>query len=492
MKPAQPSSHPATPTLRRIADLPGPPGLPLLGSLLQVRMAQIHQNMEAWARQYGPLFQVKLGLTQLLVVADHQAVLSVLRDRPEGFSRAPRLREVSDEMGGSPGLFTAEGLAWQAQRRMVMASFAPDRVRSYFPALRQVAQRLQTRWLAAAAGGQTITLQADLKRFTVDAIAGLAFGTEVNSLAGGDDPIHQHLDIIFAGTYRRLMSPLPYWRWFKLPIDRQLQRSVAALQAAVAGFISQARARLVANPALRAAPRNLLEAMLVAADQAGSGVDENDVAGNVSTMLFAGEDTTANTLAWTIYLLHQHPAALASARDEVQRLAPDLATLEPAQLDRLVFLEACANEAMRLKPVAPFLGLFSLRDTVVADVAVPAGTLLWCVMRHDCVDEQRFPNALGFEPQRWLEGADKPADKRAAMPFGAGPRMCPGRYLAMLEIKLALVMLLGRFEIQSVGTQAGGEPREHMSFTMNPEALLMRLRQRQPAVGAAGPGVVPQ
>ena len=477
--------------LRRIADLPGPPALPLLGSLLQVRIAQIHQTMEAWARQFGPVFQVRLGLTQLLVVADTQAVLSVLRDRPEGFSRAPRLREVSDEMGGSPGLFTAEGPAWLAQRRMVMASFAPDRVRSYFPALRQVAQRLQSRWLAAAASGQTIALQADLKRFTVDAIAGLAFGTEVNSLAGGDDPIHQHLDIIFAGTYRRLMSPLPYWRWFKLPSDRQLARSVAALQAAVAGFIGQARARLAADPALRAAPHNLLEARLVAADQPGSGVNENDVAGNVSTMLFAGEDTTANTLAWLIYLLHQNPAALAAARDEVQRLAPDLATLEPAQLDRLVFLEACASEAMRLKPVAPFLGLYALRDSVVADVAVPAGTMLWCVMRHDSLDAQRFPDPLGFQPQRWLEGAEQPADKRAAMPFGAGPRMCPGRYLALLEIKLALVMLLGSFEIDSVGTPAGAEPQEQMSFTMNPEALLMRLRARQPAAGAPCPGVVP-
>ena len=464
--------------LRRIADLPGPPALPLLGSLLQVRIAQIHQTMEAWARQFGPVFQVRLGLTQLLVVADTQAVLSVLRDRPEGFSRAPRLREVSDEMGGSPGLFTAEGPAWLAQRRMVMASFAPDRVRSYFPALRQVAQRLQSRWLAAAASGQTIALQADLKRFTVDAIAGLAFGTEVNSLAGGDDPIHQHLDIIFAGTYRRLMSPLPYWRWFKLPSDRQLLRSVAALQAAVAAFISQARARLLADPALRAAPRNLLEAMLVAADQPGSGVDENDVAGNVSTMLFAGEDTTANTLAWLIYLLHKNPAALALARDEVQRLAPNLGTLEPAQLDRLVYLEACANEAMRLKPVAPFLGLYSLRDSVVADVAVPAGTMLWCVMRHDSLDAQRFPDPLGFEPKRWLDDADPPADKRIAMPFGAGPRMCPGRYLSLLEIKLALVMLLGSFEIDSVGTPGGAEPQEQMSFTMNPEALLMRLRQR--------------
>ena len=64
------------------------------------------------------------------------------------------------------------------------------------------------------------------------------------------------------------------------------------------------------------------------------------------------------------------------------------------------------------------------------------------------------------------------------MPFGAGPRVCPGRQLAMLEIKMALATLLGRFEIESVSTADGGEPDELMSFTMAPSPLTMRLRAR--------------
>jgi cytochrome P450 len=66
------------------------------------------------------------------------------------------------------------------------------------------------------------------------------------------------------------------------------------------------------------------------------------------------------------------------------------------------------------------------------------------------------------------------------MPFGAGPRLCPGRYLAMQEIKMASAMLLGGFEIESVDTADGGEPREHMSFTMVPTGLRLRLRTRTP------------
>jgi cytochrome P450 len=69
--------------------------------------------------------------------------------------------------------------------------------------------------------------------------------------------------------------------------------------------------------------------------------------------------------------------------------------------------------------------------------------------------------------------------KRAAMPFGAGPRLCPGRYLAMLEMKMVIAMLFGGFELESVATPDGKEAREHLAFTMAPVGLTLRLRTRQ-------------
>ncbi|HEY2928390.1 cytochrome P450, partial [Piscinibacter sp.] len=161
--------------LRNIEDLPGPRGLPLLGNLLQVDRERIHQNVEQWVREYGPYFRFQLGDRKLLVVADHEAFSAVLKDRPDGFRRTQRLEEIWLEMGLAPGVFGAQGEAWRRQRRMVMASFDPNHVRAYFPSLLKVTQRLHGRWLKAARTGASIDLQADLMRFTVDAIAGLAF-----------------------------------------------------------------------------------------------------------------------------------------------------------------------------------------------------------------------------------------------------------------------------------------------------------------------------
>jgi len=477
------SSPGTTARLREMNELPGPPIPPLVGKAFQVKRGHYHRYLEEWSQRYGPLFRAYFGPTPVLVVADHELIGAILRARPDDFNRSERLAIISRDTNLKLGLFAAEGDAWRHQRRMVMASFAPGHVRAYFPSLLKVTHRLGARWQKAARAGAPIDLQSDLMRFTVDAITGLAFGSDVNTLESDEDIIQQHLDKIFPALFTRILSLVPYWRFFKLPSDRDLDRSVVAVKQAIAGFIAQARGRLQADPSRQDNPPNLLEAMIVAADQAGSGVNDQDVADNVLTMLLAGEDTTANTLAWMIHLLWRHPDALKRAQDEVRQLADDPTTFTPESMARLDYIEACAHETMRLKPVAPFLPLQASRDTVVGDVRVPEGTLIWNVLRHDSVSDQHFDDATAFRPERWLpegQGANhNPSHaKRVSMPFGAGPRVCPGRYLALLEMKMAMAVLLSRFDIASVDTPDGREAQEHMAFTMEPVGLTMRLRER--------------
>ena len=470
-----------TVALRQISELPGPPQWPLLGNSLQIRRATVHRNVEQWAKVYGALFRMRLGRAQWLVIADHELLAGVMRDRPDGFERNPLSRAVGAEMGLPAGVFNAEGEDWLRQRRMVMASFAPGHVRAYFPALIKVALRLRSRWQKAARAGDAINLQADLMRFTVDAIAGLAFGKEINTLESGEDVIQRHLDKVLPSVSRRAFSLFPYWRYFKRQVDRELDHSVEVIQSTIHEFVAQARQRLRDNPELRAQPRNLLEAMVLAADQPDSGLGDRQVVGNVLTMLLAGEDTTANTLAWMVDLLYRNPHALQRLQEEVRRLAPDPTAFTLELMDQLVYLDACASETMRLKPVAPIIILHALRDSTVGDVAVPKGTLIWGVLRHDSVGEQHFTDPLAFRPERWLADAQSPltsAAKRAAMPFGSGPRMCPGRYLALLEMKLAMATLLSSFDITAVDTPDGQPARERMAFTMHPVGLSMRLKER--------------
>jgi cytochrome P450 len=192
-------------------------------------------------------------------------------------------------------------------------------------------------------------------------------------------------------------------------------------------------------------------------------------------MLLAGEDTTANTLAWTLWFMARHPDVLRRAAQEVRDVLGDAPVATSSQqLSQLDYLEGCANESMRLRPVAPLMVLQAASDTRVADVAVPAGTLVMCLFRPAAVDETHFANAQEFRPERWLDTSAS-SSKRVAMPFGAGPRMCPGRYLALAEIKMVLAMLLAGFKVEAVDTAGGEEPAERLALTMSPVGLRMRL-----------------
>jgi cytochrome P450 len=455
----------------RISDLPGPRGIPLLGNALQIDRERMHQTVEGWSRTYGDAYRFRLGPRQIVVLSNPETIATALRDRPDGFQRTTRMSRIAKDMGFN-GVFSATGEAWRKQRPMVMAGFDPGRIKSYFPGLVKVTERFERRWQRAAAAGAAIELQADLMRYTVDVTAGLAFGSDINTIESDDDVIQRHLDKVLPALFRRLFSPLPYWRWLGRITDRSLPGHLEALREAVQGFIAQARARMAADPARRAEPTNLIEAMIAARDAEGSGLDDGDVAGNVLTMLLAGEDTTANTLAWMIYLLSRHPEALRRAREEVG--GKDFRSYE--NVASMPYLEACINETMRLKPVAPFLMLEPIRDTKLGGLELPAGTLVMLLMRAGPTDERRFPDAQAFDPARWLSGASASSPKRVSMPFGAGPRLCPGRYLAILEMKMVMAMLLRGFEIESVATPDGGEAQEHLAFTMSPVGLKLSLK----------------
>ena len=476
------TAAPATTGLRRYDDLPGPRPYPVVGNALQLDSRTSHLQMQRWCDEYGPIYRLRIGPRRVMVIGDHALVARVLRDRPEGFRRTSALETIWTEMGMQPGLFAVNGEVWKRQRRMVMAGFDPAHVKRYFPALQQVAAALARRWQKAAQQGQTIDLQADLMRYTVDTIAGLAFGAEVNTLETEGNVLQNHLDKIFPALGRRLLSPLPIWRWWRSAADRELERGVAEVNKAVDDFIAQARARLLADPSRREDPENLLEAMLAAADEPGSGIDDKQVSGNVLTMLLAGEDTTANTIAWMIHLLWRHPAALQRAQAEVRAVVGDPARPTWDEIAQLDFIEACAHETMRLKPVAPLLVVQALADTTLADVQVPKGMVVTTVMRRDSVSDEHVPRAAAFEPERWLAagvgGAAALAGsaRRISMPFGAGPRICPGRYLALLEMKMAMATLLGRFELDSVDTPDGQIAQEKLAFAMAPVGLTMRLR----------------
>lgn len=464
-------------TLRRIADLPGPKGRPLLGNVRDINVRPMHQVLEGWGREFGAMYRFRIMRKEFVVTADRDVIATLLRDRPDAMRRSSRTAEMLNEVG-TRGLFTAEGEDWRRQRKLVMRALTPEVIHNFFPTLTMLTERLRARWDAAISAGKPVDVLRDLKAYTLDVTIGLAMGQDINTLELEEHPLQRDIEFLFKLVAKRLTSPFAYWRvgLLKRADDHEATAAAARIQRAIFGFIAEARKNIERNPALRQKPSNMLEALIIARDEPDSGLTDEAVVGNAITMVFAGEDTTSNTAAWLIDFLSMHPQAAARMAEEAGQVLGDGAVLSDYHLlDRLQYIDAATREAMRLKPVAPLMAAESNEDAVVGDLAVPAGTVIFLLLRHASERGCELAQPERFLPERWLEAAGGSGDDpgRKQFPFGGGPRFCPGRYLAMAEIKMAMSMLVKNFTL--VREPGAPQAEERFTFTMTPDSLPVRL-----------------
>ena len=155
--------------------MPGPKGLPLVGNLHQLDSARVHLVLEGWIRQYGPIYQFRMGPTRIVAASGPTLLDEVLRNRPETFSRGARATEILHELG-IKGVFSAEGEAWRPQRKLAVAALAQRHLRQLYPSIQTVSERLRRRWLKKAEAGEALDVVDELKRFTVDVTMLIVFG----------------------------------------------------------------------------------------------------------------------------------------------------------------------------------------------------------------------------------------------------------------------------------------------------------------------------
>ena len=470
--------------LRSISDLPGPRGLPLLGNGLQLLpLSRAHLTAEAWCERYGPIFQFHAGRRRWVAIADQDAINALLRDRPEGFRRLREMERAWEEPGFA-GVFSVEGETWKRQRGLVVRALNANHLHRRYEVIQTATRRLQRRLRERARSGESFAITRLFTSFSVDIASTLAFGHDLNTLERGEVELQAHIERVTWMLAFRSFFPFPYWRFFQLPVDRACKRSVVEVRVAVAGFVEQARAQMRQRPQLRECPENFLQAMLAAQEQDSTFTDA-EIVGNVYTLLFAGEDTTAHSMAWTVWFLAQHPDIQARlAQESAAVLGEEPCPADHEAVSRFAYGEAVLRESMRLKPVSVWDSYEPLADTTICGARIPAGTRVVLLKRH----VSRSAGGPAFDPERWLDHDEREApDQKSFLNFGAGPRFCPGRNLAFLEAKSALVMIARDFEIEL--DDSHGPVKESFSITMIPKGLRVRLRERAPGSPAVPAGM---
>ncbi|SAK72374.1 cytochrome P450-like protein [Caballeronia hypogeia] len=483
-------------SLREIDDLPSPRGLPLLGNLHQLPPATHHLKLERWAAELGTPYVFHFATTPVTVWDDIELSHAVMRERPHRYRRYEPIENILKEFGCN-GLFSIEGAAWEPQRRLVMQALSIPHIKAFYPTLAAITERLRRRWEAAARAGRVVDMTEDLKRFTVDVTSALAFGEDPNTIENERVLIQEHLAMLLPMLMTRVNAPFAYWHYVKFPRDRKFDHAIAEVHRHVRELMTRARERMREERSaegcetplheVRAAPRNLLEAMLALRDAPNSDITDDEVAANVLTMLVAGEETTATAIAWALLFLSTDDALLARVAAHARDVIGDAAVCPTyGAMRELDLCEAVCTEASRLHPIAPYLSFEPLEEVRLQGVRLPAGTKMFMLNRPAMMDPKNFADPARYDPDRWLhehrhpvEGAPEhgPHEQRAYLQFGAGPRVCPGRHLAVVEMRLVVSMLAANFTAQLATNPA--DIHEVCTFTSVPSAMPVRLALRQ-------------
>lgn len=217
---------------------------------------------------------------------------------------------------------------------------------------------------------------------------------------------------------------------------------------------------------------DVLSLMLDARYDDGSRMTDKHVRDELRTLLIAGHETTAITLAWALSAVYRHPAVLRRLLEEIDPLGNDPA---PEQLASLPYLGAVIDETMRLYPVVDAVFRVLRKPWSFAGHDLPAGVAVAAVISLVHQREDLYPNPTAFEPERFLERKPKPWEY---LPFGGGNRRCIGAAFSHYESRLALATILRERELQLLDS---AEPRSvRRSITMGPEAgVPMRMVGRR-------------
>lgn len=423
---------------------PGPPS-PLLGIANAFRMRRDPLGFIDELRRFGDLVYWRMGPVKAYAALHPELIRQILVVEQRRFVKEPRILRLFRQVDGN-GLVISEGDLWLRQRRLVQKAFDSSRLERY-------AEQTVQRTMALTAGwGKRIEIEVcrAMTRLTLEIIARSFFDLEIGAEA---DRLGEAVQVLSNSITREASSPFWAPRWWPAPRNRAKWRAIATLH----DFIEKAIRRR------RCEDRDhgdLLSMLLMAVDEEGDGEQMSDqqARDEAITMFNAGHDTTAAALAWIWYCLARDPSVQQQAAGEArQTLASRTAGYH--DLPQLGYSQQVVKETLRLYP--PTWSLFARMPVVAVELGgftVPPGGWIYCFPWAVQHDPRWYPDPLRFDPNRFTSEAEEARHPQAWIPFGAGPHICVGKAMALMEMTLVTATVLRDYQVSLAPGQGEAVP----------------------------------
>ncbi len=391
--------------------------------------------LEACSHQYGDIFTLPInpGSPPTVVISNPVGIQEIFT---ANFKQLDSGKEAGIKLPllGEHSLISLGGDRHQRQRKLLMPPFHGERMRTYGELIQEITEQVTSQWKMDETFSIRSSMQAISFEVIIKAVFGLEEGSRYEQLKevliewlNPKRPLLQTLMLMFPISQKDLGSWSPWGRF--LLLRQQMDELIYA-------EIRERRSNF--DPSRT----DILSLMMAARDENGDPMTDVELRDELMTLLVAGHETTATSLAWGFYWIHSYPQVQEKLLQELDGLDD---TLDPSNILKLPYLNAVCKETLRIYPVAMFAFPRVVKSPLqIENYQFEPGTILSSCIYLTHHREDLYPKPKQFKPERFLERQFSPYEY---LPFGGGNRRCLGYAFAEFEMKLVLANVLSRWQL---------------------------------------------
>lgn len=440
-------------------EIPGPPPLSLLGTIVQrlpggrLRKVDSAANDTKMYQEYGPIVKESIGNTFTIVhLFDPTDIETVYRSDGKIPQRhAFFMLEVYNKRSNHvQGLLTSHDEHWAHLRKNVQQKMLrPKAVSAYLADQSIVGDDLMSRIEELRdQNGEINDLRDTLYKYATECVGVVCFNVRLGALKS-HTPDSETINFIKAVktvmdvSHQEFMK-FPFYRWFNTPMFNRMSKAQEVIREMAAKYSDLAvKTKMGEDDEISGEEGDLIPYLITK-----TSMTKSEVHTVISEFIFAGVDTTSHYLAFAVYALAKFPEKQAILTAEIDKVVNGK-DITASHMGHMPYLRAVLKETLRYLPVAPGNCRTTAKDVICSGYKLPKGTFVG--MHNDFIQRQDkyFKEANQFVPERWLRGKDQESvHPFASLPFGFGSRSCIGKRFAEQEVSLALIKILKKYRVE--------------------------------------------
>lgn len=396
----------------------------------------------AYRAKIGPLGYSRRSI---VIVNEPDWVRSIMTDALDVFPKNDLMKGALEPLVGD-SLFVSDGETWRRQRRMVDPAFSFMRINTAYGAMRAAVEDHLQMLAGRAERGEPFSLDFSMSHLTADIICRTVFSTSIAS--GTALEVFESFALFERRVSNVKLGRLIFGKaWSKVPQSGDVLEACVRIRERLGTLID------LCSGSQGEGLDNLARAVIEARDpERGGGFDRDELIDQLGVFFLAGHETTASVLTWAFFIISQRPEVAERIRAEVAVTVGD----RPIAFENvrgLAYTRNVFREALRLYPPLTFIPRVAAEDTEIGGRRIRKGAMVmiapWAIHRHHLY--WRAPDA--FDPDRFAPEREHELVRGAYLPFGQGPRVCPGATFAMIESALILGELVRRFDFETLAPE---------------------------------------